>query len=126
MEKYIYPAIYHEADDGGYWVSFPDFSGVYTQGASLEETYDMCVDCLGLTISTWDETSKEPLPVPADLRDIKTGEGEHVVLIRFDMEDYYKKLNKRLIKIFTYIFYNTSNFFNQIFITIFCTIQKLV
>ncbi len=98
MEKYIYPAIYHEADDGGYWVSFPDFSGVYTQGASLEETYDMCVDCLGLTISTWDETSKEPLPVPADLRDIKTGEGEHVVLIRFDMEDYYKKLNKRLIK----------------------------
>ena len=24
MEKLFYPAIFHEAEEGGFWVSFPD------------------------------------------------------------------------------------------------------
>ena len=96
--RYTYPAIYHDSEEGGYWVSFPDFKGVYTQGNTLEETYDMCIDCLGLTISTWDETSEGPVPEASDLKSITTGAGEHVVLIRFDMDEYQRKLTKIPVK----------------------------
>ena len=98
MEKYMYPAVYHDDEKGGYWVSFPDFKGVYTQGKTLEETYDMCIDCLGLTISTWSETSAGPLPKPSDLKNIKTSGGEHLVLVRFDMDEYLRKLDKHPVK----------------------------
>ena len=98
MEKYMYPAIYHDAENGGYWVSFPDFKGAFTQGRTLEETYDMCIDCLGLALSTWDEASEGPVPAPSDLKSIHAAEGEHVVLIQFDMDEYYRKLNKKPVK----------------------------
>lgn len=98
MKKYIYPAVYHDAEEGGWWVTFPDFPGVATQGDTLEEAYDMCVDCLGLTISTMEDITKDPVPEPSDLRNIKTGEGEHVVLIQFDMEEYERRLNRHPVK----------------------------
>lgn len=25
MEKLFYPAIFHKAEEGGFWISFPDF-----------------------------------------------------------------------------------------------------
>ena len=33
MEKrYIYPAIFHVAEEGGYWIEFPDLPMANTQG----------------------------------------------------------------------------------------------
>ena len=38
--KKVYPAIIHEED--GYWVEFPDPSGCFTNGDTLEETTGLC------------------------------------------------------------------------------------
>lgn len=35
----VYPAIIHQED--GYWVEFPDLSGCFTNGSTLEETMEM-------------------------------------------------------------------------------------
>ena len=48
MRKLFYPAIFHIAEEGGFWVTFPDFPECMTQGDDMQEAYEMAVDALGL------------------------------------------------------------------------------
>ena len=64
MKQYFYPAVFHTAEEGGFWVSFPDFPECLTQGDSMEEAYEMANEALGLTI-TDRLTDHEALPVPS-------------------------------------------------------------
>lgn len=50
MNKLIYSALFHKADEGGFWVSFPDFPECLTQGASLWNAYEMARDAVKLAI----------------------------------------------------------------------------
>lgn len=43
--KLLYPAIFHKEDDG-FWVEFPDFDGCFSQGDTLEETYENSKEAL--------------------------------------------------------------------------------
>lgn len=40
----MYSALFHKADEGGFWVSFPDFPECLTQGTSLWNAYEMARD----------------------------------------------------------------------------------
>ena len=51
MNKLFYPAIFHIADEGGFWVSFPDIPECLTEGDNIEQAYEMAVDALGLCIT---------------------------------------------------------------------------
>lgn len=48
--NYYYPAIFHNDEKGGYWISFPDFPECFTQGETIDEAYKMAVDAIGLCI----------------------------------------------------------------------------
>ena len=37
MKKLFYPAVFHIAEEGGYWVTFPDFPECLTQGENMQE-----------------------------------------------------------------------------------------
>ena len=52
MKKLFYPAIFHKAEEGGYWISFPDIPECLTEGDTMEQAYEMAVDALGLAISS--------------------------------------------------------------------------
>ena len=52
MKKLFYPALFHKAEEGGFWVSFPDFPECMTQGDSMDEAYEMAIDALGLSLSS--------------------------------------------------------------------------
>ena len=95
MKQYFYPAIFHDAEEGGYWVSFPDFPECFTQGESMEEAYRMSVEALGSAISERVDT-KEKLPTASMPDKIKNG--EHVVIIQFDLNEYNRKHNARAVK----------------------------
>lgn len=41
-----YYAIFHPANNGGYWVSFPDAESASTQGDTLDEALEMATDAL--------------------------------------------------------------------------------
>ena len=97
MNKLFYPAVFHIAEEGGFWVSFPDFPEAFTQGENMEEAYAMAVDALGLCISDLEE-AKEALPTPSLPTEVEVEDEAVLVVIEFDMEAYKRKHNSRAIK----------------------------
>lgn len=98
-DKLFYPAVFRTAEEGGFWITFPDFSDCLTQGENMEEAYKMAVDALGLAISDKLQ-SKEQLPAPSSLEDIAVDarSGSFLAIIEFDKLAYNKKHNSKAIK----------------------------
>lgn len=96
MNKLFYPAIFHKAEEGGFWVSFPDLQECLTQGDNMEQAYEMAVDALGLAItSRMKEQQIIPEPSSVDTIDIEDG---FLVVIEFDMLAYKKRTNGKAVK----------------------------
>lgn len=96
MNKLFYPAIFHKAEEGGFWVSFPDIPECLTEGDDMAQAYEMAVDALGLSLSTTEE-NKETISPPSDPDKITVEEG-FLVVIEFDMLAYKKRTNSRAVK----------------------------
>ncbi len=98
MKQYFYPAILHTAEEGGFWVSFPDLPECLTEGDSTEDAYQMAIEALGLAL-TDRSRNQEPLPTPSAPNQIPLDDADsHIVVIQFDMEAYQKKHNSRAVK----------------------------
>ena len=97
MHHYFYPAIFHNDEKGGYWISFPDFPECMTQGETMEEAYEMAVEAMGLCI---DDRLKneEALPVVSNPADYILQDGDFSCLIEFDLVQYRKKHNTKSVK----------------------------
>ena len=97
MHHYFYPAIFHNDERGGYWISFPDFPECMTQGETMEEAYEMAVEAMGLCI---DDRLKneESLPEVSAPVDYILQEGDFTCLIEFDLVQYRKKHNTKSVK----------------------------
>ena len=80
----VYPAIIHEEE--GYWVEFPDLSGCFTNGSTLEETMEMAKEALGLYLVSLEENG-QAIPAPSNIADISTDEGQ-TTYISHDMNAY--------------------------------------
>lgn len=96
MKKLFYPAIFHKAEEGGFWVSFPDIPECFTEGDDMEKAYEMAAEALGLAISDKIE-NKEKIPQAADLDKITVEDGV-LVIIEFDLQEYRKKHNSKAVK----------------------------
>lgn len=97
MNKLFYPALFHKAEEGGFWVSFPDIPECITEGDSMSDAYRMAVDALGLCI-THREGSGEPIPEPS-APDTLTHEADtYPVIVEFDMLEYKKRTDSRAVK----------------------------
>lgn len=96
MKKLFYPAVFHKAEEGGYWVTFPDLPECITEGDNMEESYQMAVEALGLAL-TERMKDKEEIPEASDIEDIKDEDGVTVV-VQFDMEEYNRKHNSKAVK----------------------------
>ena len=95
MNTLFYFALFHTAEEGGFWVSFPDFPECFTQGETLQETYAMAVDALGLCVSEY--TSKD-LPKPSLPSDITVPKGATLALVSLDLAAYRRKHNTKAVK----------------------------
>ena len=96
MNKLFYPAIFHIADEGGFWVSFPDIPECLTEGDNIEQAYEMAVDALGLCI-TDRMNSKEVLPPPSSPEKLAVDDG-FLMVIEFDLMSYKKRTNSKAVK----------------------------
>lgn len=83
MEKLFYPALFHKSEEGGFWISFPDFPECFTEGDDMKQAYEMAVEALGLALVNRKE-EKEAIPEPSDLDKIKNEEGT-IVIVEFDI-----------------------------------------
>lgn len=96
MSKLFYPAIFHTAEEGGFWVSFPDLPECLTEGDDMQQAYEMAVEALGLTLVGRKEERIE-IPKPTQVDKVDTEDGT-LVIVEFDMLEYQKKHNFRAVK----------------------------
>lgn len=96
MEKLFYPALFHKSEEGGFWISFPDFPECFTEGDDMKQAYETTVEALGLALVNRKE-EKEEIPDPSDLDKIQNEDGT-IVIVEFDMLEYQRKHNSKAVK----------------------------
>ena len=100
---FIYPAKFVEAEEGGYNVTFPDFTGGITCGDTLQESLDMAEDCLGGLLFAYEEEKWE-LPKSSALSAFPANTAtEFMVLIKVDLVAYKKKTDDKPVRKTLYI-----------------------
>lgn len=97
MRKLFYPSLFHKAEEGGFWVTFPDFPECFTQGDDMQQAYEMSIEALGLAIISRKE-SGEAIPQPSQPDAIVIDPGSYLTVIEFDMEAYNKRNHSKAIK----------------------------
>lgn len=89
MKNIIYPAVFHKAEEGGYWVEFPDLPGCVTEADTLEEAVVMAGDALFV----WFDDEQQEKPAPSAVSDIKVEGDDFVTLVKaepYESEDAVK------------------------------------
>ena len=97
MKKIFYTDLFHKAEEGGFWVSFPDIPECLTQGDDMEQAYEMAADALGLAL-VCREQEHEPLPAASDPTSISPETDSFLVVMEFDMLAYKKRTSSRAVK----------------------------
>lgn len=96
MNKLFYPALFHKAEEGGFWISFPDFPECFTEGDDITQAYEMAVEALGLAVTSR-KKEKEEIPAPTEIDKLSLEDGI-LVIVEFDLLEYQKKHNSRAVK----------------------------
>lgn len=96
MNKLFYPAIFHTAEEGGFWVTFPDIPECMTQGDDMTQAYEMSVEALGLALVSREE-EMQIIPKASVPSEIKVDDG-FLVVVEFDMLEYKRKHNSKAVK----------------------------
>lgn len=97
MNKLFYPALFHKAEEGGFWISFPDLPECLTQGENMEQAYEMAIESLGLALSDREE-NKEQVPVPSAVDQVELEKNSFLVIVEFDMLAYKKRNSSKAVK----------------------------
>ena len=97
MNKLFYPAIFHEAEEGGFWVEFPDIPECLTQGDDMQQAYEMAVEALGLSVTTMEEAG-EKIPEASAPGKIQVEDG-FLVVVEFDLMEHCSKAVKKTLSI---------------------------
>ena len=63
METLVVAMVVHEAEEGGYWASFPDLPGCFTQGESLDELRKYAREAVSEHLAAMREQG-DPMPEP--------------------------------------------------------------
>lgn len=96
MNKLFYPAIFHTAEEGGFWITFPDFPECITEGDDMEDAYRMAVDAVGFAINER-ERAKESVPDASSPESIVVEDGV-IVIVEFDMMEYKRRYCSMAVK----------------------------
>ena len=89
-------SVFHKAEEGGFWVSFPDFPECMTQGDSMDEAYEMAIDALGLSLSSIEDEGTD-IPKASEFETVDPEDGI-LVIIEFDMAEYRRKHRSKAVK----------------------------
>ena len=94
---FVYPAIFEEEVEGGYVVEIPDLPGCVTGGDTLEKSFSMARDAIGIYLSVLEDEKKEAPAASSPAKFYAAGKG-FVALVDVDMLSYKQRHNKRAVK----------------------------
>ena len=93
--KYVYPAIFYAANEGGYYAEFPDVKEALTQGETLFEMLERAEDALALALVNYEDNNRVATPTPIDKVVAVPDEystSAFVTLIKADTDAYRRNL----------------------------------
>lgn len=97
MAKYVFPAVFHSAEEGGFCISFPDIEGCYTQGEDIADGLKMAEDALALMLTEYEDSHKE-VPVPSKINSLILSDGDFASYVSCDTTLYRRMLNSMAVK----------------------------
>ena len=86
MAEYVYPAIFHQNEDGSFTITYPDLPGCISEGKSLGNAMYMAQSALIQWIGYLTD-KKLSIPAASDIRDIETDPKEFTNLMRAEIKD---------------------------------------
>jgi predicted RNase H-like HicB family nuclease len=84
--EYVYPAIFHENDDGSFTITYPDLPGCVSEGKSLGNALYMAQSALIQWIEYLSDKKQEIPKATTDIN-IDIANGEFINLIRAEVKD---------------------------------------
>lgn len=97
QQRYIYPAVFHPEEEGGYSVSIPDLDGCYTCGDDLDEAlymaWDACAGWLDLAIKNGEE-----IPKPSKITSLKLDGDDFASYTTVDLGEWRRKVNSAVVR----------------------------
>ena len=93
--KYAYP-IFLTNTKNGFSVRIPDFDA-NTEGDTIADAMEMARDAIGL-LGIDMEDDKKDIPLPSDLRDLRTNAGEMQTFVDVDFAKYRREHDMRTVK----------------------------
>ena len=94
--KYVYPALFHP-EEGGFFISFPDIDGCFTQATSIPEGLDMATDALSLMLWHMEEEHME-VPASSPISSLNVDDGSFATLICADTLAYRRLHDTKAIR----------------------------
>lgn len=90
--KFIYSALFHPEEDGGFYVEFPGLDGCFSCGDDAIECYEMAEEALKLWIATGIGRGRQ-LPAFTSPETIRVPKGGFVSLVKIDFDPlaYYEE-----------------------------------
>lgn len=95
--KYIYPAVFHPEEEGGYSIYFPDIGRGATQGDTLQNGMEMAQDFLCLALYDMEE-SETAIPAATTTAEIEAESNDIVTLVMVNTDDYRRYYSNKLVK----------------------------
>ena len=97
MNKYNYPAIFTEEDDGSISVTFPDFSDVKVKASNMLEALNKSQDALCFSLVQMENENTAP-PKATNVDKIDLENGQSVLQIDCDTLQYRREKNSEPYK----------------------------
>ncbi len=94
--RYVFPAVFEQAEEGGFNVRIPDVPGCFTQGDTLAEAIYMAQDALAMMIVYYEDHGNE-IPASSSLEDIKSGKAI-VSYVLADTDQWRRNNDNRAVK----------------------------
>lgn len=86
--KFVYPAVFHKAEDGKYHASFPDLTGCEAIGDSLDEAVEQANEAAYTWIEVELNEETPDFPAVTDIEDIPVSDGDVVRNISVNIRFY--------------------------------------
>ncbi|MBQ7644521.1 MAG: type II toxin-antitoxin system HicB family antitoxin [Spirochaetales bacterium] len=93
--KYVYPAVFEPAEEGGYIVTVPDVPHCYTSGKDMAQAIEMAQDAAAMLLVDFEDEGSQ-IPEPSNLDDLQTTSIKSLVLV--DTDSWRKEFDSRAVK----------------------------
>ena len=95
--RYVYPAVFEPAEEGGFIVSVPDIEGCFSEGESLAEAMFMAQDALAM-ILVYHEDHDNPIPDSTPIEKVEVPENCVVSLVLADTDQWRRTYENKAVK----------------------------